>query len=262
MTLQFKSLCSGSKGNATLIQATCGKGSHASSHVLVDCGLSLRQMCLRLQQAGVQPEQISAIFITHEHADHIGCARAFALRYRTPVWMSQGTHAALKQSDFDGLLQYASHAQPIAIGALQLRPFAVPHDAREPLQLCATDGDKTLGIATDLGHATAQVQAQLQHCHALVLEANHDENLLQASAYPAFLKRRIAGYEGHLSNAAAAQLAKSINHARLGHVLAAHLSESNNRPALAASALAAALGRQPSEVQVASAADGSQWLTV
>ena len=156
MTLQFKSLCSGSKGNATLIQATCGKGSHASSHVLVDCGLSLRQMCLRLQQAGVQPEQISAIFITHEHADHIGCARAFALRYRTPVWMSQGTHAALKQSDFDGLLQYASHAQPIAIGALQLRPFAVPHDAREPLQLCATDGDKTLGIATDLGHATAR----------------------------------------------------------------------------------------------------------
>lgn len=100
MTLRFKSLCSGSKGNATLIQAS--EGRHIS-HVLVDCGLSLRQMCLHLQQAGVEPEQISAIFITHEHADHIGCARAFALRCRTPVWMSQGTHAALKQNDFDGL---------------------------------------------------------------------------------------------------------------------------------------------------------------
>ena len=258
MTLRFKSLCSGSKGNATLIQAS--EGRHIS-HVLVDCGLSLRQMCLHLQQAGVEPEQISAIFITHEHADHIGCARAFALRYRTPVWMSQGTHAALKQNDFDGLIHYASHEQPLAIGALQLRPFAVPHDAREPLQLCATDGDKTLGIATDLGHVTAQVQVHLQHCHALILEANHDEGLLQASAYPEFLKRRIAGDEGHLSNAAAAQLAKSINHARLGHVLAAHLSESNNRPALAANALAAALGRRPSEVLVAGAANGSQWLT-
>ena len=259
MTLRFKSLCSGSKGNATLIQAS--EGRH-SSHVLVDCGLSLRQMCLHLQQAGVEPEQISAIFITHEHADHIGCARAFALRYRTPVWMSRGTHTALKQSDFDGLIHHASHERPIAIGALQLRPFAVPHDAREPLQLCATDGDKTQRIATDLGHVTAQVQAHLQHCHALILEANHDEGLLQASAYPEFLKRRIAGDEGHLSNAAAAQLAKSINHACLGHVLAAHLSESNNRPALAARALAAALGRQHREVLVAGAADGSQWLTV
>lgn len=259
MTLRFKSLCSGSKGNATLIEAS---DSHHTSRVLVDCGLTLRQMCLRLQQAEVQPEQISAIFITHEHADHIGCARAFALRYRTPVWMSQGTHAALKQSDFDGLMHYASQAQPIAIGALQLRPFAVPHDAREPLQLCATDGDKTLGIATDLGHATAQVQAHLQHCHALLLEANHDEALLQASAYPAFLKRRIAGDEGHLSNTAAAQLAQSINHARLGHVVAAHLSASNNRPALAASALAAALGRLPREVLVASADEGCQWLNV
>ena len=261
MTLQFKSLCSGSKGNATLIQATCGKGSHASSHVLVDCGLSLRQMCLRLQQAGVQPEQISAIFNTHEHADHIGCARAFALRYRTPVWMSQGTHAALKQSDFDGLLQYASHAQPIAIGALQLRPFAVPHDAREPLQLCCTDGNRAWGLMTDVGHVTAHALSNLAGVHALVLESTHAPDLLARSASPDFLKRRVAGQHGHLSNAQAAAALAVLRHDRLNTVVAAHLSERNNRPELVARAFAAALGCGEQDVLLTQR-HGRGWLAV
>ena len=145
-------------------------------------------------------------------SDHIGCARSLALRYRIPVWMSRGTHAALGSPDFDGLMHVASDGQAIDLGGLQLMPFTVPHDAREPLQLSCTDGCTKLGILTDLGHATAHVLAHLQGCNALLLECNHDTDLLAQSAYPEFLKRRVGGLYGHLSNAAAAEIALKVMH--------------------------------------------------
>jgi phosphoribosyl 1,2-cyclic phosphodiesterase len=256
--LKFKSLGSGSSGNATVIQA---RSESTLTHLLVDCGLGIRQLDARLGQAGMLAEQIDAIFITHEHGDHIGCVRRLALRERIPVWMSHGTYAALGEPDFGGLLRIARDAVVIEVGALQVRPFTVPHDAREPLQLTCTDGAARLGVLTDLGHATSHVLEQLAGCGTLLLECNHDAQMLAASAYPAFLKRRVGGAYGHLANRAAAEIARCIQPSGLNQVIAAHLSEHNNRPDLARQALAGGLGCAEADIQVADAATGSCWLS-
>jgi phosphoribosyl 1,2-cyclic phosphodiesterase len=255
--LRFKNLGSGSTGNATLVQAYGIR----RVQVLVDCGLGLKQLSERLQQAGLEEQSIDAIFITHEHADHIGCARQFALRHRVPVWMSRGTYAALGKQDFDGLLRLAADGQAIDLGELELNPFTVPHDAREPLQLSCTDGQFKL---TDLGHASGHVLSQLAGCHSLLLECNHDAGLLAQSTYPAFLKNRIAGPYGHLSNETAAQIARDLAHPGLVQVVAAHLSVQNNRPELALSALVgvgAHVHASP-ELSIASPQSGTSWLDV
>lgn len=256
--IRFKSLGSGSSGNATVVQARCGT---QLVHLLLDCGLGLRELDKRLGAAGMMADQVDAIFVTHEHGDHIGCARQLALRERIPVWMSEGTWRALGEPDFGGLLRIAVDGEPIAIGALQVRPFTVPHDAREPLQLTCTDGDARLGVLTDLGHASAHVMQQLAGCGTLLLECNHDEALLAASSYPPFLKRRVAGAYGHLANGAAAAIAQALlAQGSLKQVMAMHLSEQNNRPELAQQAVADALGWQPQDVLVANAGQGSGWL--
>lgn len=256
--LRFKNLGSGSAGNATVIQARSG---NSLTHLLVDCGLGIRQLDARLGQAGMQAEQIDAIFITHEHADHIGCACRLALRERIPIWMSHGTYAAIGEPDFDGLLRIACDGEGFDVGALQVRPFTVPHDAREPLQLTCTDGATRLGVLTDLGHATSHVLQQVAGCATLLLECNHDTQMLASSTYPAFLKRRVGGAYGHLANAAAAQIAQAVLAAGLKQVVAAHLSEQNNRPELARQALAAALGCAEADILVADRASGSGWLS-
>ena len=256
--LRFRSLGSGSGGNATLVES----GGLLPFRLLVDCGLGIRQLGVRLAQAGLVPEDIDAVFITHEHGDHIGCAHTLSLRYRIPVWMSHGTHAAIGLPDFDGLLHIARDAKAIDLGGMQLMPFAVPHDAREPLQLSCTDGSAKLGILTDLGHATPHVMAHLQNCHALLLESNHDTDLLDQSVYPLFLKRRVAGDYGHLSNTAAAAIANAINHGGLKHLVAAHLSAKNNRPDLVQEMLSNALGCKPGDILVAGPTSGSPWLQI
>ena len=256
--LRFKSLGSGSSGNATIVQA---RSDSTLTHLLVDCGLGIRQLETRLAHAGMLAEQVDAIFITHEHADHIGCARQFALRERIPVWMSHGTYMAIGEPDFDGLLHIARDTEGIEVGAMQLRPFTVPHDAREPLQLTCTDGARRLGILTDLGHATSHVLEQLMGCSSLLLECNHDPQLLADSSYPPFLKRRVGGAWGHLANEAGAEIARAVQAAGLAQVVAAHLSEQNNRPELARRALAAALGCAEADVLVADGPSGCGWLT-
>jgi phosphoribosyl 1,2-cyclic phosphodiesterase len=259
--LRFKSLGSGSTGNATLVQASGIR----TARLLVDCGLGLKQLLPRLVQAVPSEDRpIDAIFITHEHSDHIGCARQFASRYRIPVWMSRGTHEALGSPDFDGLLHIAADGQSIDLGELQITPFTVPHDAREPLQLSCTDGNAKLGVLTDLGHATKHVLAQLAGCNALLLECNHDTDLLAQSSYPTFLKKRVGGRYGHLSNDAAAEISSALAHAGLTHVVAAHLSLQNNSPSLALEALlstVAPLWGGP-ELSVAHPTEGTHWIQV
>ena len=257
--MRLRSLGSGSSGNATVVEATCG---HRVTRVLVDCGFGLRTLEHRLAGAGLATGDIDAIFITHEHGDHVGCARALALRERIPVWMSHGTWQARGAADYDGLLNTAAHDQAFDVGDLRLHPFAVPHDAREPLQLTCTDGDRRLALLTDLGHAPADVLGQLKNCHALLLECNHDPDLLAASSYPPFLKRRVGGSHGHLANAAAAGILQAMRHDQLNHVVAAHLSAKNNRPALARSALAAVLDRADDDILVADAVRGTGWVSV
>ncbi len=206
-------------------------------------------------------DQLDAIFITHEHADHIGCARQVALRERIPVWMSHGTYVAIGEPDFGGLLRIACDSIAMDLGAMEVMPFTVPHDAREPLQLTCHDGVSRLGLLTDLGHASTHVLTQLTGCRTLVLECNHDPDKLAESSYPAFLKRRVGGAYGHLSNEAAAQIAAAILPSGLKQVVAAHLSEQNNRPELARRALASALSCGDEDIHVADGPNGCGWLT-
>lgn len=257
--LRFKSLGSGSAGNATVIEASNGS---QTRRLLVDCGLGFKVLQARLYLAGISTDQIDAVFITHEHGDHFGCARQLALRCRVPVWMSAGTYTAIGQPDFEGLNRIAEDGVPIDLGELQIHPFTVPHDAREPLQLRCTDGARSMGVLTDLGHATDHVLTNLAQCHALLLECNHDADMLQASAYPPFLKKRVGGQYGHLSNIDSAAIAKALMHPGLNHIVAAHLSRQNNRPDLARDALGTALGRRHNEFGVADQASGCDWVTV
>lgn len=257
--LRFKNLGSGSSGNATLVQGRSGAQVH---HLLVDCGLGIRQLQTRLGQAGLETGDIDAIFITHEHADHMGCARTVALRHRIPIWMSRGTHSAMGAPYFDGLLQFAHDGQTLDLGNFAAHPFTVPHDAREPLQLRCSDGAAHLGILTDLGHATDHVLQQLAGCHALLIEANHDPQMLAASRYPAFLQRRVGGDFGHLANHATADILRALQHPGLQCVVAAHLSAQNNRPELVQAALSGALGWSPDDIIIAHPLSGTEWLDV
>ena len=260
--LRFKSLGSGSSGNATLVEA---KSSTRTTRLLVDCGLRLHDLEARLNEAGTQVEALDAIFITHEHGDHIGCARSLVRRHQTPIWMSRGTWLAVQDPHWEPLqrhLKEVRDGQTLACGDLKISPFTVPHDAREPLQLRCSDGDRHLGIVTDLGHVTPHVVAALQGCHALLLETNHDPDLLARSSYPSFLKQRVGGAWGHLANHAAADLLRQVKHNALNHVLAAHLSERNNTPELARACLSEVIGCAPQEIDVAAPNGGSAWRQV
>ncbi|AGU50625.1 metallo-beta-lactamase domain-containing protein [Variovorax paradoxus B4] len=257
--LRFRSLGSGSTGNAALVESTSGG---RTSRLLIDCGFGLRQLDLRLARAGLAAGDIDAVFVTHEHGDHIGCAHSLSRRNRIPVWMSEGTWLATGGRDFEGRLNLARDDAEFAVGDIAVQPFTVPHDAREPLQLRCSDGARTLGVLTDLGHATAHVLARLSGVHALLLEFNHDSELLANSAYPAFLKLRVGGRHGHLSNEAAAEIARAVRHDGLRHVVAAHLSEQNNRPDIVRRLMAEALGGHEAEMLTASASEGSPWLDV
>lgn len=257
--LRFKNLASGSTGNATIVE---GRSGSEVRRLLVDCGLGLRQLQARLAQAQLEIEDLDAIFITHEHSDHIGCTQTLAGRYRIPVWMSQGTHSALGSPDFDGLMRVARDMAAIDMGTFQAMPFTVPHDAREPLQLRCSDANRHLGVLTDLGHASPHVFDQLRNCDALMIEANHDPEMLDTSHYPPFLKRRVAGPYGHLANAATANILRAVQHSGLRCVVAAHLSAKNNTVGLAQQTLASALNWAPEKVKVASPTHGTEWFNL
>ncbi|MCX8086404.1 MAG: MBL fold metallo-hydrolase [Rhodocyclaceae bacterium] len=246
--IRFASLGSGSKGNALLVEAE-------GTRLLVDCGFSPRETARRLERLAVAPESIDAVLVTHEHADHAGGVAAAAARFGWQVYASHGTAAAAR---LDAALRFDSHTA-FAIGALEIHPFPVPHDAREPTQFVFSDGDRRLGVLTDAGAITPHIVAMLAECAALVLECNHDAELLWRGRYPPPLKQRIAGGFGHLENGMAAELLRAIGGKRLKHVVAAHLSEENNRPHLARQALADALGCHADWIAVANQSEGLSW---
>jgi len=251
--IRFASLGSGSRGNALIVDA-------GDTKVLLDCGFSVRATVDRLARLAVSPEEIDGIVVSHEHSDHIAGVRRFAGRFGIPVYLTHGTRQGLEQecpSSMDCRL--INGADAFCVGGLEMIPFTVPHDAREPVQYLFSDGSRRLGVLTDCGAITPHVIDVLTRCNALVLECNHDPEMLAASTYPASLKRRISGAYGHLDNLQAADLLRKIDSSRLQHVMAAHLSEQNNRPELAARALCEVLGCDEGEVDVASQNEGVGW---
>jgi len=258
--VRFCSLGSGSSGNATLVEASQGI---TSTLLLIDSGFSLRELTRRMERAGVTPGALAAVFVTHEHGDHATGVLTLARRHRVPVITSRGTWRAIGEPGFDpSLLHISCDGDVIELGDLQLHPFAVPHDANEPLQLTLGDGARRLGVLTDIGSIAPRPLAALAGLDAFLLECNHDEGLLRSGPYPESLKRRILGTHGHLSNATAAELLSQVQHSGLHTVAAAHLSERNNSPVLAAEALAVVRGCRPVEIPIADPAVGLPWMDV
>jgi phosphoribosyl 1,2-cyclic phosphodiesterase len=255
--MKFASLGSGSEGNALLMAAD--DGDHRSI-VMLDCGFGLRETERRLQRLGLDPGDLSAIFVTHEHQDHVGGVFMLARRYRLPVWISYGTLQAVKHKAEGVDIRLCRDGESVVVGALELTPYTVPHDAREPLQYVATDGKKKLGVLTDAGTSTTHMLKALGGCDALLLEFNHDAMLLAQSSYPQSLKARIGGPFGHLSNDAAAAVLAGIDRSRLSKVVGAHLSRQNNTPDLARGAIASVLGEAEVEVMIACQDEGFGWL--
>jgi len=251
--LRFCCLGSGSEGNAMVVEAGDGL---TTTRILLDNGFNGRQLRLRLARAGLGIEDLDAIVLTHEHSDHVGGVRALLRQGSLPVYCSAGTaRAASLEFSYSEVVA----GEIVSIGALQLMPFPVAHDAAEPLQYVFGDGDRRLGVLTDIGAPGEEVFSALAGIDALLLECNHDVEMLRASAYPAFLKARILGDHGHLSNVQAAALLQQLDRRRLRLVAAGHLSRRNNEPQLARAALAAVIGCAGDDVLVADQDDGLTW---
>lgn len=251
--MQFASLGSGSKGNATLVRA-------GDTLVLVDCGFSLRDTRRRLARLEVQPDQIDAILVTHEHSDHSSGVSALSREYCLPVYLTHGT-SGTGRCDGSYDLKTFNCEDNFSIGELTVKAVAVPHDAVEPCQYRLSWREYSLGILTDLGSITPHVVDSFQTCHSLVLEFNHDLPMLQEGPYPPHLKRRVSGDWGHLNNEQAVDLLRQIDCARLHHLVVAHVSEKNNSRELAEGALLAVMGSLE-KVTFAGQAEGFDWLTV
>ncbi len=249
--IRFASLGSGSKGNALLVES-------GGTRLLVDCGFGQREIALRLARLGVEPTSVDAVLVTHEHADHVGGVARAASRFGWAVHASHGTAAAARQLAEVAVRRFDSHVS-FSIGDIEIHPYPVPHDAREPTQFVFSDGAWRLGVLTDAGTITPHIVAMLTECAALVLEANHDADMLANGRYPPQLKRRIAGGFGHLDNTVAAGLLRTLGNGQLQHVVAAHLSAENNSPDLARAALADALGCAPDWIGVADQVEGFGW---
>jgi phosphoribosyl 1,2-cyclic phosphodiesterase len=253
--LRFASLASGSGGNCLVAQADL-------TRVLVDCGLSLRDTERRLARLGLEPADIDAILVTHEHDDHGGCAFDFAAAHNVLVVLTHGTLRALRAAGkmHDGVRTlFVRAGERAAIGGMEVAPFTVPHDAAEPVQFVLSDGAARLGVVTDIGVSTRHVEQMLSGLDALVLECNYDRDMLWSGGYPRWLKERIGGPFGHLDNRDAARLLGALDRSRLKHIIGAHLSQQNNTPHLARAALAAAIGCEPGWIGLATQDDGFDW---
>jgi phosphoribosyl 1,2-cyclic phosphodiesterase len=237
MALRIVPLASGSRGNATLVEA-------GATRLLVDAGLSARSLTRRLEALGVAPRSLAAILLSHELHDHASGAEAFSQRHGVPVVCSAATLAALDRSP-GHLAEWIAlpEAAALEVGAFLVEAFPLPHDAARPVGFVLRAAGLRVGLATDLGHATTLVVERLRGANALLIESNHDETMLRDGPYPWQLKQRVAGRMGHLSNVEAAELLERVVDDACQAVVLAHLSEHNNTPELARRSAAQALVR-------------------
>jgi phosphoribosyl 1,2-cyclic phosphodiesterase len=252
--MRFASLGSGSEGNGLVVEA-------GTTRVLMDCGFGLADSVSRLSRLGLQPADLAGIVVTHEHGDHIGGVGRLARRHKLPVWLTAGTLAMAQDIDGVAVQVIDSHAA-FAVDGLEIQPYPVPHDAREPVQYVFGDGDRRLGVLTDTGCSTPHIEAMLAGVDALVLECNHDATMLENGPYPASLKRRVGGRFGHLENGQSAALLDKLKHEKLQCVMAAHVSRKNNTSELARRALAQVLNCADDDVRVACQTAGFDWIRI
>lgn len=251
--MRFASLGSGSEGNSLVVQV-------GATAVMMDCGFGLAATEARLARAGLRPDNIDAILVTHEHSDHIGGVAQFARKHKLPVWLTHGTFKVFNQGSLsNALVNFVDPHETFSVGDIHVTPYFVPHDALEPVQYVFSDGSARLGVLTDTGSITAHIESTLSGCDALVLECNHDLDMLMNGPYPASLKRRVSGRFGHLDNVTAASLLARLDCSRLKHVFAAHLSRRNNLPSLATAALAGVLGCEQGWIGIAEQGSGFGW---
>lgn len=225
MSLSFASLNSGSNGNCYFI-------GNSEEAVFIDAGISCKETEFRMKRLGLNMSLIKAIFITHEHSDHINGVTQLVSKYKIPVYVSQPT---LKEAGFWKIRKFIFHfssSNPILIGGLRVMPFLKKHDAVDPYSFMISAGKTNVGVFTDIGQTCDQLIHYFKQCHAAFLESNYDEDMLEKGRYPFFLKNRIRGGNGHLSNRQALDLYIKHRPSFMTHLLLSHLSKENNTPEL------------------------------
>jgi len=252
LRLRFCALASGSRGNALLVE-------HGDTLIMIDCGLPLKVLGERLAAVGRDLDDIDALLITHEHGDHSRGIGPFRKRRPVPLAMTFGTARAV---GLDAAFERLRFGRELAIGSIGVRPFPVPHDAREPCQFVFAAGRRRLGLLTDTGHATPLIRRTLAGCDAIAIEFNHDRAMLETGSYPESVKARVGSRLGHLSNEQSAELLLELAHPGLQWVMGLHLSERNNVPALVRQAAARALDHSGVELRLAAQDEPSQWIEI
>ena len=250
LSLRFCALASGSRGNALLVE-------HDETLIMIDCGLPLTALESRLAVVGRSVGDLDAVLVTHEHGDHCRGIAPLLRRRAMPLWTTFGT-----AGEVDGIddFERVRHERELRIGSIDVLPYAVPHDAREPCQFVFRAGGRRLGVLSDSGHVTPAIRQALSGCDALAVEFNHDAAMLESGSYPPSVKARVGSRYGHLSNAQAAGLLAAVAHRGLQWVMALHLSERNNTRELVREAVAGAIGG--TESTLASQDEPSRWLEV
>ena len=252
--MRFASLGSGSKGNSTVVESD-------TACVMVDCGFGLRNACTRLERIGKSPEDLTAIIVTHEHSDHWKGIGALSAKYNIPVYLSAGSLKAKEIQSGEALFKCINSHKDFYVGDICIKPVPVPHDAREPIQYILSNGKVQLGILTDLGHFTPHVVSSYSKCDALLLECNYDEDMLLDGPYPRFLKDRVSGRFGHLSNRQAADLLLALDLSRLKTLVIGHISAKNNDVSLIKAAIEPLCG-EDIVLSFADQESGSPWMEI
>ncbi len=238
-------LASGSKGNAFYI-------SDGFTSILIDAGLSAKEIKRRLKSRGLNPNDLDAILVTHEHSDHIQAVGVLSRQLKLPIYLSRKIEKKVSIGRSVYEIRTFNSGSTFQINNLAVHPFAVSHDAADPVGFTIGQNGSRIGLATDLGTVTPHVKENLKHCHLLILEANHDPDMLKNGPYPWHLKRRIQSRSGHLSNGQSKRLLMELQHKGLEHVILAHLSETNNAPKKVLDEISKALTRCKPRLSVAS----------
>jgi phosphoribosyl 1,2-cyclic phosphodiesterase len=225
--IELCALASGSNGNCYYI-------GNESDAVLVDAGISCKQILIRIKDAGLDASKIRGIFVSHEHSDHVRGVRVLSNKLRVPAWFSQGTFDSIIQSEQPNQFVIFKPGEVVSVSSFLIHPFLKNHDAAEPCSFRIEHDDWHIGVFTDIGEACTILKHHLRKCHAMFLETNYDEKMLWQGFYPYHLKQRVSSAQGHLSNDQAFELVRDHAGPELVHVFLSHLSGENNRPELAA----------------------------